>query len=39
MADAARLAAQARFSTELIIPKYEDYYREVLQTKIGDPNF
>ena len=39
MADAARLAAQARFSTELIIPKYEDYYREVLQTKIGDHNF
>ena len=30
MAAAARRTAQARFSTELIIPSYEDYYREVL---------
>ena len=30
MADAARRAARLRFSTELIIPQYEAYYREVL---------
>ena len=30
MAAAARRTAQTRFSTELIIPSYEDYYREVL---------
>lgn len=26
----ARLSAERRFSTELIIPQYEDYYREVM---------
>ncbi len=30
MAAAARRTAQQRFSTELIIPRYEEYYREVL---------
>ncbi len=33
MATAARNTAQMRFSTELIIPKYEEYYREVLKQK------
>ena len=30
MAAAARRTAQTRFSTELIIPRYEEYYRDVL---------
>ena len=29
MADAARLTAETRFSTELIIPQYESYYRRI----------
>ena len=29
MSAAARNAAESRFSTELLIPKYEDYYRQV----------
>ena len=29
MAGAARLTAFARFRTELIIPQYESYYREI----------
>ena len=35
MAAAARHTAQKRFSTELIIPRYEEYYREVLGTLNG----
>ena len=30
MAAAARRAAQTRLSTDLIIPRYEEYYRQVL---------
>lgn len=33
MASAARQAAVEKFSTELIIPQYENYYREVLSRK------
>ncbi len=35
MAAAARRTAQKRFSTELIIPRYEEYYREVLGASKG----
>jgi N-acetyl-alpha-D-glucosaminyl L-malate synthase BshA len=31
MADAARHTAETRFATELLIPRYEDYYRQVCQ--------
>lgn len=32
MAEAARKTATSRFCTEKIIPRYEDYYRQVLET-------
>jgi L-malate glycosyltransferase len=30
MAEAARRTAVERFATSLIIPKYEEYYREIM---------
>jgi N-acetyl-alpha-D-glucosaminyl L-malate synthase BshA len=36
MASAARIAAKRRFSTDLIIPRYERYYHDVLERSGGN---